>query len=175
MRTTVDSKLIDQARTFEVVAWIAVVTLAVHLLDMLGGLRLLGSVYDALFSGDWAGIAGHGGPALDRLIGFLPVICYVGGLVAVAEIFGRVSKGEMFSEANSKGLAKVGSALIQGAVAAAIIVPTIRLWISDRHGGFDLSLEPETWVIGVIGGAILVLGRMMAAASALRTELDEII
>jgi len=106
-----NAKLADQAKTFEVIAWIAVVVLSLQFLVFL----------------------------------------------------------------NSAGLAEVGSSLLWGAAASAVIVPWIRSWIAGDYGFSGIHLEIETWVIAVIGGAILVLGKMMAQAGRLQSELSEII
>jgi len=112
---------------------------------------------------------------LYRLVDVLPALIYLGGVWAAARIFGRVAKGELFSRANSAGLAEVGSSLLWGAAASAVIVPWIRSWIAGDYGFSGIHLEIETWVIAVIGGAILVLGKMMAQAGRLQSELSEII
>lgn len=170
-----DSKLVSQARTFEVIAWVATAVLALQLLVLLKLLTLMGPAADALSHGDWMGLRLAAEPVLRRLVEFLPVLIYLGGVVAAARIFGRVAAGELFSRANSNGLAEVGSSLLWGAAAGAVIVPWIQSWIDGEYGFSGLHLETETWVIAVIGGAILVLGRMMAQASRLQSELDSII
>jgi len=172
---SLDSKLVEQAKTFEVLAWIAVVVLAVQLLALVGLVRLIGPVIEAVTQPGREGLREAIQPVLGRLVGLLPGLIYLGGVIAAAKIFGRVARGELFSEANAKGLAEVGSALLWGAAAGAVIVPWIRGWIDGEYGFSGVHLESETWVIAVIGGAILVLGRMMAHAGRLQTELDEII
>lgn len=170
-----DSKLASQARTFEVIAWVATVVLAVQLLVLLRLLTLIGPAADALSHGDWMGLRLAAEPVLRRLVEFLPLLIYLGGVVAAARIFHRVAEGELFSKANSNGLAEVGSSLLWGAAASAVIVPWILSWIDGEYGFSGIHLETETWVIAVIGGAILVLGRMMAQAGRLQSELDSIV
>ena len=169
------ARLVDQARTIEVIAWVAWVVLAVQLLVLLRLLTLIGPAADALSLGDWMGLRLAAEPVLRRLVEFLPVLIYLGGLAAAARIFHRVADGELFSKANSNGLAEVGSSLLWGAAASAVIVPWIQSWIDGEYGFAGIHLETETWVIAVIGGAILVLGRMMAQAGRLQSELDQII
>lgn len=170
-----NSKLVDQAKTFEVIAWIAVVTLSVQFLVFLKLLTLIGPIADAIRLGDTTGLREVFQPVLYRLVDVLPALIYLGGVWAAALIFGRVAKGELFSRANSQGLAEVGSSLLWGAAASAVIVPWIKSWLDGEHGFSGIHLETETWVIAVIGGAILVLGKMMAQAGRLQSALDEII
>jgi hypothetical protein len=168
--TPADSALVDQAKTFTVLAYVAAVTLGVQLLVLLRLLPLLGPGYEALLQGDVHGLITLTAPVWKRLIGFLPVFCYLGGLLAAARIFDRVSQGRLFSAENSKGLAEVGSSLLWGAASTAVIVPFLLAAVDGMHEFGGIHLEPETWVIAVVGGAILVLGRMMANAQKLEDE-----
>lgn len=168
-------RLTDQARTFEVIAWIAVVTLALQLLVFLKLLTLIEPAIEAARYGDWYGFRSALPPVLSRLVDVLPALIYLGGVLAAARIFGRVAKGELFSRANSDGLAEVGSSLLWGAAASSLIVPWVKSWIEGEYGFAGIHLEMETWVIAVIGGAILILGKMMAQARRLQSQLDEIV
>jgi hypothetical protein len=171
MRTSLDPKLVDQAKTVEVFAWIAAVTLGVQVLTLLGLLNLIGPIADR----DGQGVHDVFVQLAPRLVGLIPAFCYFTGVLAAARIFGRVSKGELFSEANAGGLSEVGSSLLWGAIASALIVPAIQSFIAHEHPFFGLRAEPEVWVLAVIGGAIMVLGRMMRHGMRLQGELDEII
>ena len=170
-----NAKLTDQARTFEVIAWIAVVSLSVQFLVFLKLLTLIGPIADAIRLGDTTGLREVFQPVLYRLVDVLPALIYLGGVLAAARIFGRVANGDLFSKANSQGLADVGSSLLWGAAASALIVPWIKSWLDGEYGFSGIRLESETWVIAVIGGAILILGKMMAQAGRLQSELSEII
>ncbi len=171
MRTLRDPKLIDQARTVEVFAWIAAVAFGLQALALLGLLNLVGPIR----YGDWAGFHDAFVELAPKLVELLPIVAYFSGLLAAAKIFGRVAKGELFSEANAGGLSEVGSSLLWGAIATAVVVPVIQSAIAREHIFFGIHLEPEIWVIGVIGGAIMVLGRMMRHGMRLQGELDEIV
>lgn len=170
-----NARLADQARTFEVIAWIAVVVLSLQFLVFLKLLTLIGPISDAFNGGDRSQLVAAAQPVLLRLVDVLPALIYLGGVLAAAQIFGRVARGELFSRANSDGLAEVGSSLLWGAAASAVIAPWIKGWIAGDYGFAGIHLEMETWVIAVIGGAILVLGKMMAQAGRLQSELSEII
>jgi hypothetical protein len=170
-----NAKLTDQARTFEVIAWFAVATLSLQALAFVKLLLLIGPIADAIRFGDTTGLREVFPPVLSRLVDVLPALIYLGGVLAAARIFGRVANGELFSKANSQGLADVGSSLLWGAAASALIVPWIKSWLDGEYGFSGLRMESETWVIAVIGGAILILGKMMAQAGRLQSELDEII
>ncbi len=56
-----------------------------------------------------------------------------------------------------------------------VFVPWILSWIDGEYGFSGVRLNEGPLVLAVIGGAVLVVGRMMAKASALQAELSEII
>jgi uncharacterized membrane protein len=170
-----NARLVDQAKTFEVIAWIAVAVLSVQFLVLLRLLTLIGPIGEAIRLGDTRGLGEALRPVLYRLVDVLPALIYIGGVFAAARIFGRVARGDLFSRANSEGLAEVGSSLLWGAAASSVIVPWIKSWLDGEYGFGGIRLESETWVIAVIGGAILILGKMMAQAGRLQAELNEII
>ena len=116
-------------------------------------------------------------PVLKGLAGILPSILYLMGLWTARDMFGRIVKGEVFSPRNSRSIAGIGENLVWGAAAAIVISPTLIAWIDGD--GFDFNLNTETVVILVVGGAILLLGRIMARAqaetAALKAELEDFI
>ncbi|ATQ44283.1 DUF2975 domain-containing protein [Caulobacter mirabilis] len=175
MALATDSKLVDQSRLFEGVAWAAVIAVSIQLWFVFDPMTTLGPIYDAALARDSAAAKAASPLVFDRIAAVLPALCYLGGLMAVAHIFERVAKGELFSAANARGLAEVGASLLWGAAATAIVAPLIRTVTAGFGGWGGFRLEPETWVIAVIGGAILVLGRMLSSAVALKTELEEIV
>lgn len=167
-----DPKLRERARTFEVVAVIALVMLAANLLAVLKLPPYIGAAIDALRGGDHAGLLAASEGFARGVIPLLPAVIYLGGVWVAAGMFGRMAKGELFSEANARGVAEIGSSLLWGAAASAVIVPMLLLWAEGRHGGVDLRLAPETLVIAVIGGALMVLGGVLARGVAVLAERD---
>jgi len=167
--------LTKQARLFEAAAVIALVLLALNLLRLIGVIPLAFAIGDGFGSGDFSGVW----PELQRFLAaavtLLPTMIYIGGVESARKMFHRIGEGELFSEANSKSLSDIGGALGFGALAAMIIVPWIQSWIGGEYGFGGIRIEGETLVIVVIGGALLVLGRMMSRARRLQSELDSII
>ncbi|MFZ5669316.1 MAG: hypothetical protein ACOY4K_07465 [Pseudomonadota bacterium] len=168
----IDSRLAEQARTFEVVAWIAVVVLALNFLALLRVLTLIEPVTAAFAHGAWEGLGPAIAPVGRRLVELMPVFFYLGGVISLARMFGRVANGELLSRTNAAGLADVGSSLMWGAAAGAVMVPWIQSWIDRDYGFGGLDLTLETAILFVIGGALMVLGRIMTHATGLQTELD---
>ncbi|MBI1408253.1 MAG: DUF2975 domain-containing protein [Caulobacter sp.] len=169
--------LARQARGVEVGATLAAVLMVLALLQEAGVVPL---VFGLMRAG-----ADGAAPALEvlhrfllQLIPMLPSFIYLGGLLAARSLFGRVARGELFSPANSRAIAKIGSALWGGALAAMVVAPVL-LSIVDHDQHFHLRAETGTLVLAVIGGAITVLGGMMARAqdenAALRSELSDFV
>ncbi len=169
-----NAKLTGEARAFQ---WLVSLGFILIFLDLVFNdlaLPLYLPASAALFGGFWGGIP----QALDevgrRLIGDLPAIAYLFGLSAAHDLLEEVAQGRLFDRASARSLGRVGAALLTGALAAAVISPTLVHWI-DRQGPFDLALETETLVIAAIGGTLAVVAHMVARAGALQSELREII
>ena len=52
------------------------------------------------------------------------------------------------------------------------ITPTLLGWIEGPFRGLDLKLSGPELVILVLGGALVLLGKVMAKAAALQAEVD---
>lgn len=167
--------LTKQARLFEAAAVLALVLLALNVLRLIGVVPLAFAVAEAVPAGDPAVALPALRDFLAAAVGLLPTFIYIGGVDSARKMFHRIGEGELFSEANSKGLADIGGALLYGAVAQMVVVPWLRSWIDGEYGFSGVHIEGETLVITIIGGAILVLGRMMVRARRLQSELDQFI
>lgn len=103
----------------------------------------------------------------------LPSFCYAGAVVAAGGIFGRIAKGEIFSARNSATLGAVGGWLSVGALIAMLVTPAVVDWLD--LGELRFRTEPTDMLIAVIGGLIQMLGFVHTRATALRSELDQIV
>lgn len=167
--------LSKQARLFEAAAIVALVLLALNLLRLIGAVPLAFGVADAIRSGDASAAWPATEAFLTAAVTLLPTFIYIGGVESARKMFHRIGEGELFSEANSRSLADIGGALLYGALAAMVIVPWIQAWIGGEYGFGGIHVEAETLVVTVIGGALLVVGRMLSRARRLQSELDSII
>ncbi|CAN1556797.1 hypothetical protein MCEMIH16_02436 [Caulobacteraceae bacterium] len=103
----------------------------------------------------------------------LPSFCYAGAVLAAGGIFGRVAAGEIFSARNSASLGAVGAWLSVGALVAMLVTPAVVDWFD--LGALRFRTQPTDMLIAVIGGLIQMLGLVHSRATALRSELDQII
>lgn len=103
----------------------------------------------------------------------LPSFLYAGAVLAAGGIFGRIASGEIFSARNSATLGAVGGWLSTGALVAMVVTPAVVDWFD--LGELRFRTEPADMLLAVIGGLIQMLGFVHTRATALRSELDEII
>lgn len=103
----------------------------------------------------------------------LPSFLYAGAVLVAGGIFGRIAKGEIFSSRNSAALGAVGGWISMGALVAMVVTPAVVDWLD--LGALRFRTEPTDMLLAVIGGLIQMLGFIHTRATALRSELDEII
>lgn len=170
-----DAPILKQARAFYVLATLALVLLALNLLRLTGIVSVGFALWTGVASGDLASALPEVNRFLRALVEILPTLIWLGGVSAARDMFARIAGGELFSAANSRSLANIGAVLLWGAGAAMVLTPWILSWLDGEYGFGGVRVEQETLVLAVIGGAILVLGQMMAKADRLQAELSEII
>lgn len=103
----------------------------------------------------------------------LPSFLYAAAVLAAGGIFGRIAKGEVFSRRNSTALGAVGGWISLGALIAMVVTPAAVDWLD--LGTVRFRSQPADMLLVVIGGLIQMLGFVHVKATAIRSELDEII
>jgi len=106
----------------------------------------------------------------ENLILALPPILFLGALAAARKVCVRLREGELFDRAVARGVRDIGSSLLWGAAALAVITPNLLTWVRGDPGGLELDLELETLIIGFVGAAMMLLGRVLGRAERLQTE-----
>jgi hypothetical protein len=94
-------------------------------------------------------------------IQYVPAACYLFGVWSIGQALGEIAKGRLIQAALPSALRRVGLALGVGGVASVFVVINLM-----RLVGMTL---------GMIGGALFLLGRVMDQALAAQAELDEMI
>lgn len=165
-----DRTLQSEARRLEVVTLIALVLLAI--------LLVLRSVLIPIVAGmadnhpNSEAFWGEVGPIL---IDALPAFALLGALDATHKLLKRLARGETFSDSVGKGVRGIGMALIWAAIAAAVVVPWLHAWVDGRYGFGGVNLEPASVVMAVVGAAMLLVGRLIARAADLKSELESFV
>ena len=105
------------------------------------------------------------------LIELLPAFLFVEAINQLRQALTHFGKGEFFSNEVARHVAEAGSYAIYAMVAVMAITPNLLLWV-NRQGGFDVRIEPE--YIGMLAFAVFVsaVGRILAAATDIKSEND---
>ena len=115
---------------------------------------------------------------LDRLLSFtvwnVPAACYLFGVWAIGQTLGELAKGRLIQAALPSTLRRVGIALGVGGVASVFVVSNLLRLLGQTKGGY-FHFDVPGMTLGMIGGALYLLGRVMDQALAAQAELDEMI
>ncbi|HWQ86732.1 DUF2975 domain-containing protein [Brevundimonas sp.] len=108
------------------------------------------------------------------MIWALPPACYLFGVWSIGQAMGQISKGRLFQPAVASALRRVGLALGIGGVFSVFIMSNLLRVIGEARGGY-LHFDVPGMTLGMIGGALFLLGRVIDQASRVQAELDEMI
>ena len=103
---------------------------------------------------------------------WLPSIFYLYSLWAIRSGFRAFAAGGVFGPAIADGCTRAGLALAIGATLSAVGVPNLFRLISGS--GAVLHFDPAYLAVGVVGLALLLLGRLLRRAAALQRETAEL-
>ena len=103
-----------------------------------------------------------------------PSICYLFGVWSIGWTLSQIAKGRLIQPALADGLRRVGLALGVGGLLAVFAVSNLLRLIGETKGGY-LNFDVASMTLGMIGGALFLLGRVVDQADRLQAELDEII
>lgn len=159
--TTPPTRLLraSSARYRSLIGWIAGGTLTIQLLQYFGIYLVrpidLGAVQAAA-------------------ILLIPQLCYLYGVWSLRSAFAEIAQGRMFGAAQTKALATLGWSLIAGGVFSVFFLTNLLRLVQVTEGGY-LNFNLSDIVLAVVGGALVLLSRLLAKAHAMKTELDDII
>jgi Protein of unknown function (DUF2975) len=112
--------------------------------------------------------------ALNVIAWSLPAVCYLFGVWSIGQALGEVSKGRLLQAALPGAMRKVGISLGIGGVISVFVVTNLMRLAGHTKGGY-LHFDVAGMTLGMIGGALFLLGRVMDQALAAQAELDEMI
>lgn len=114
----------------------------------------------------------------DRIVAYtiwnLPAACYLFGVWTIGQTLGDLSKGRLIQAALPPALRRVGLALGAGGVCSVFVVSNLMRLVGATKGGY-FHFDVPGMTLGMIGGALFLLGRVMDQALAAQAELDEMI
>jgi hypothetical protein len=104
----------------------------------------------------------------------LPATCYLFGVWSIGQALGEVAKGRLIQAALPATLRRVGISLAVGGVISVFVVSNLMRLVGYAGSGY-LHFDVAGMTLGMIGGALFLLGRVMDQALAAQAELDEMI
>jgi hypothetical protein len=109
-----------------------------------------------------------------NLIEALPAVLLLLGVLAAQRVFARISEGAIFTAPNVADIGRIGENMVWAAIAAIVISPTLAGFV---RGDRDVSIDMHDWtlLLGVLGAAIGLLGRVLALANQIKAENEQII
>ncbi len=116
-------------------------------------------------------------PTQRILAGFVmatPPVCYLFGVWSIGRGLGQIHNGRLIQPALASTLRRVGLALGVGGVFQVFVLSNLLRLISQGRGGY-LYWDVGAMTLGMIGGALFLLGRVVDQAGRVQAELDEII
>ncbi len=113
-------------------------------------------------------------PQLGALIWFTPAAFYLFGVWSIGSAMGQLAKGRLIQPILSSTLRRVGLALGIGGVISVFGVSNLFRLLGYGSGGI-LHFDVGGMTLGMIGGALFLLGRVMDQAGRIQAELDEMI
>ena len=112
--------------------------------------------------------------ALTSLIWVFAPACYLFGVWSIGAGLGQVARGRLIQQTMASTLRSVGLALGVGAVFTVFVMTNLLRLIGGNTGGV-MFFDVGAMTLGMIGGALFLLGRVMDQAGRVQAELDEMI
>lgn len=155
----------DLAVTAQTLAIVALVTLTVAILGK-GGFAIAQNLFTEEFT--WRESVHNIGVTLIQL---LPAILFFEATNKLRKALAEFSRGEFFSSNAAHHVADAGVSAIYAMAAVMLITPNLMAWVQGQ-GGLRVVIEPE--YLGMLAFALFVclVGKILAAATALKSEND---
>jgi hypothetical protein len=105
----------------------------------------------------------------------LPLLFYIAAVWVMRQAFAQLERGALFDRMLPALLTRIGLALAAGGVASVFLTPWLwRLLCGPRLGAYA-AFDPPAIAVGLVGLLLVILGRLLVRASAMRRELDGIL
>ncbi|AQR62463.1 DUF2975 domain-containing protein [Brevundimonas sp. LM2] len=111
---------------------------------------------------------------LEKVIWATPNIFYLYAVWSIGSALGAVSRGRLIQPVLARALRHVGIALGLGGLLSVFGITNISRLIGGEQGSFGY-FDVAGMTLGMIGGALFLLGRIVDQADRIQAELDEMI
>jgi len=111
---------------------------------------------------------------LTQVVWASPTLFYLFAVWSIGSALGQLGRGRLIQPTLADALRKVGLALGFGGLLSVFGVTNLSRLIEGGRGGFAY-FDVSGMTLGMIGGALFLLGRVMDQAGRVQAELDEMI
>lgn len=147
--------------------------LAIFMVLSLGSLLALIHVISPVLL--WTrGLPGYPQTTWVQMITGVPAACYLFGVWSIGSALGELGKGRLIQPILAHALRRVGLALGIGGVFSVFVMTNVLRAIGAIEGGWA-NFDVPGMVLGMIGGALYLLGGVAEQAGKIQAELDEMI
>lgn len=108
------------------------------------------------------------------LIWVTPAACYLFAVWSIGAAMGQLASQRLIQPTLASALRKVGLALGVGGVFTVFLMTNLLRLAGETRGGY-LNFDVSGMTLGMIGGALFLLGRVIDHAGRVQSELDEMI
>lgn len=119
-------------------------------------------------------VSPHDAGVVVSLVWRVPAIFYLGAMLGIGRAMGRLAQGRPIQPTLATALRRVGLALGGGGVVSVFMVTNLVRWISGGRGGY-LNFDVAGMTLALTGGALFLLGHVVATAARVQAELDDIL
>ncbi len=148
--------------------------LAVFMVVSVGAVLALLHVISPWVLGARGVIPDYGRVILEQLIRASPSVCYLFGVWSIGQAMGELQKGRLIQPTLARALRRVGLAMGVGGVLQVFVITNLLRMLGEIRGGY-LYWDVASMSLGMIGGALFLLGRVVDQADHVQGELDEMI
>ncbi len=148
--------------------------LAIFMVVSVGGLLVLTNLTGPLMHWARAEPGAYESRYLAGAVWAVPPACYLFGVWAIGSAMGQLAKGRVIQPVLADALRRVGLALGAGGVFSVFVMSNLLRMLGHMSGGY-LHFDVAGMTLGMIGGALFLLGRVMEQADRIQAELDEMI
>jgi hypothetical protein len=111
---------------------------------------------------------------LTQTVWALPTVFYLFAVWSIGAAMGQLSRGRLIQPTLASALRRVGLALGFGGLLSVFGVTNVARLIAGGQGGWAY-FDVAGMTLGMIGGALFLLGGVMEQAGRVQSELDEMI
>lgn len=162
------------AKASVVIAIVAGVTLLITAaLDVFApGLRALRDIPSG-----WEGVSPMIQIVGAQLLLALPSFILAGACFDLSGVLGEYAEGRFFTRRAAAGVRKAGESILYAMLFQCVLSPTLYSIVSEAGQGRNFTVKFETFDLGLIaiGFFVMVIGRVLQAAAAIKAENDEIV